>query len=62
MPEGGEILDLIDTSQPCFACMLGGDNGKTLFILTAPWTPPGGTATTGRILTAEVDAAHAGCP
>jgi sugar lactone lactonase YvrE len=60
--EGGELLEVIDTGQPCFACMLGGEDGKSLFMLTAPWTPPGGTPTKGRILMTEVDAAHAGCP
>ncbi len=60
--EGGELLEVIDTGQPCFACMLGGEDGKSLFMLTAPWTPPGGEPTKGRILMAEVDVGHAGCP
>jgi sugar lactone lactonase YvrE len=60
--EGGELLGVIDTGQPCFACMLGGDDGKSLFMLTAPWTPPGSAPTKGRILMAEVDVAHAGHP
>lgn len=60
--EGGEVLEVIDTRQPCFACMLGGEDGKSLFMLTSPWTPPGGTPTKGRILTAEVDVGHAGRP
>src|SRR5688572_4011700 len=33
--EGGEVLETIDTGAPCYACMLGGDDGKTLFMLTA---------------------------
>jgi sugar lactone lactonase YvrE len=60
--EGGALLEVIDTGQPCFACMLGGDDGKRLFMLTAPWTPPGGTPAKGRILMAEVDVAYAGRP
>ncbi len=60
--EGGEVLDVIDTTQPCFACMLGGDDGRTLFMLTAPWTAPGETPVKGRILTADVDAPHTGYP
>ena len=32
---GGKVLDVIDTGQPCYACMLGGDDGRTLFMLTA---------------------------
>ena len=34
--EGGEVLDVIDTGDRCFACMLGGDDRRTLFVLTAP--------------------------
>lgn len=60
--EGGELLEVIDTGQPCFACMLGGADGKTLFMLTSPWTGPGETPQKGRILMAEVDAPHAGLP
>jgi sugar lactone lactonase YvrE len=34
--EGGEVVDIVPTGQPCFACALGGPDGKTLFMLTAP--------------------------
>jgi sugar lactone lactonase YvrE len=33
---GGAVVETIATSQNCFACMLGGDDGKTLFMMTAP--------------------------
>jgi sugar lactone lactonase YvrE len=33
---GGAIVATVATSQPCFACMLGGDQRRTLFALTAP--------------------------
>jgi sugar lactone lactonase YvrE len=33
--EGGEIQAEVATSQPCYACMLGGPDGTTLFMLTA---------------------------
>ena len=33
--EGGDITEVVETSQPCFACMLGGDDGRTLFAITA---------------------------
>ncbi|HEY2179957.1 MAG TPA: SMP-30/gluconolactonase/LRE family protein, partial [Caulobacteraceae bacterium] len=33
--QGGAVLEVIDTGQPCFACMLGGEDGRTLFMLTA---------------------------
>lgn len=33
--EGGKLLDKITVSNHAYACMLGGDDGKTLFICTA---------------------------
>jgi sugar lactone lactonase YvrE len=33
--QGGEILETIELQQQSFACMLGGNDGRTLFILTA---------------------------
>ena len=33
--EGGEILDRIPVETNAFACMLGGDDLKTLFICTS---------------------------
>jgi sugar lactone lactonase YvrE len=60
--EGGRVLEVIDTGYPCFACMLGGEDGRTLFMLTAPWAAPGDEPRKGRILTAEVEAARAGRP
>ena len=61
--EGGEVLEVIDTGQPCFACMLGGADGRTLFMLTAVSSGPGaGTSRTGRLLAAAVDSPRAGRP
>jgi sugar lactone lactonase YvrE len=62
--EGGKLLETIDTGQPCFACMLGGDDGKTLFMLTADSSDHVDAAKTqtGKILVAEVDSARAGRP
>jgi sugar lactone lactonase YvrE len=34
--EGGEIVDRVVTSQPCFACMLGGTDRRTLYCVTSP--------------------------
>jgi len=34
--EGGEVVEMVATSQPCFACMLGGDDRRTLYCVTAP--------------------------
>jgi sugar lactone lactonase YvrE len=33
--EGGEILERVITSQGCFACMLGGEDRRTLYLVTA---------------------------
>jgi sugar lactone lactonase YvrE len=63
--EGGEVLEVVETGgQPCFACMLGGEDGRTLFMLTADSSDHGVAARemTGRILVTEVDAPHAGLP
>jgi sugar lactone lactonase YvrE len=60
--EGGEVLETVQLDMPCFACMLGGEHRKTLFMLTADWrisdSPADniarltGGARTGRLLTA----------
>ena len=62
--EGGEVTHTIDTSQPCFACMLGGPDGRTLFMLTAESSLPAIAATrrTGRIEITTVEVAHSGRP
>ena len=62
--EGGEVVQEVDTVQPCFACMLGGDDGRTLFMLTAETSQPAraGAARTGKVLTTRVSAGHAGWP
>jgi sugar lactone lactonase YvrE len=35
--EGGEVLETIDLDRGCFACALGGDDGRTLFMVTRAW-------------------------
>ena len=65
--EGGEVLDRIELDRPCYACMLGGDDGKTLFMVVAKWFGPDRMeeliqAQTGQILTASVNVPHAGWP
>jgi sugar lactone lactonase YvrE len=65
--EGGEVVDRIEIDRPCYACMLGGEDGTTLFMVVAKWFGPDRMdelmrAKTGRILTARVDAPHAGWP
>ena len=34
--EGGRVTHRVRTTQPPFACMLGGEDGRVLFICTAP--------------------------
>ncbi|MBU6227762.1 MAG: SMP-30/gluconolactonase/LRE family protein, partial [Acidobacteria bacterium] len=62
--EGGEVLEVVETGQLCFACMLGGDDGKTLFMLTADSADAHAAAAkpSGRIMVCEVDVARAGLP
>tara|TARA_A100001037_G_scaffold158863_1_gene143265 strand:- start:167 stop:1012 length:846 start_codon:yes stop_codon:yes gene_type:complete len=38
--EGGEITHRVQFDQGAFACMLGGESGKTLFVLTAGSSNP----------------------
>jgi sugar lactone lactonase YvrE len=70
--EGGEISQRIEVDLPCFACMLGGEDGRTLFMLVADWRMQEGfednirrltTETrTGELLTATVSVPSAGWP
>ena len=62
--EGGEVLQVIDTQQPCFACMLGGPDGRHLFMLTAAASRPAVASAerTGQILVTTVGVPHAGLP
>jgi len=62
--EGGEILDQVETSQTAFACMLGGDDGRTLFVMTAPDSnhEERAAARAGNIEVATVGVPHAGRP
>jgi sugar lactone lactonase YvrE len=61
--EGGEVLESIDTGQPCYACMLGGEDGRTLFMLTAgPLGVDPVASPMGKVVVARVDVGHAGLP
>jgi len=35
--EGGEVLQTVPVDRGCFACMLGGSDGSTLFVTAARW-------------------------
>ncbi|HEX6583657.1 MAG TPA: SMP-30/gluconolactonase/LRE family protein [Thermoleophilaceae bacterium] len=63
--EGGEVLETIDLDVGCFACMLGGPVGTTLFMVVREWLGVDSMADRqriGQVLTAPAPAAHAGWP
>src|SRR5262245_24510274 len=63
--EGGEVLQTIDVDRGCFACMLGGTDGRTLFMMAAEWRGMDHMmdgARTGMVLTAPAPAPHVGWP
>jgi len=65
--EGGEILDRIVLDSACFACMLGGKDGKTLFLMTAEWRGVERLSElfqsqTGQVQAVPVESPHAGRP
>jgi sugar lactone lactonase YvrE len=57
--EGGEALQTVELDRGCFACMLGGEDGRTLFMVAADMTS---AARTGQVLTKRVPAAGIGWP
>lgn len=61
--EGGKLLERITTTQPTFACMLGGRDRRTLFVMTAPDSGRSRTEESkGAIEVASVDVPGAGLP
>ena len=70
--EGGEVLSTYELEHSCFACTLGGPDGRTLFMLTADWWMNDGFEDnlhrlttgprTGRVLIAPAPAPKAGRP
>jgi sugar lactone lactonase YvrE len=63
--EGGEVLQRIELDRFCFACMLGGTDGRTLFMMAADWSGTeniGKGPGTGLVVTAEAPAGRAGRP
>jgi sugar lactone lactonase YvrE len=62
---GGEVLEVIETQGlNCYACMLGGPDGKHLFMLVAETSDAEEAAKSprGKVLVAEVDVGRAGWP
>jgi len=63
--EGGSIVKELETGEMCaFACMLGGDDGRALFVCAAPTFDETEAAAHHRssILVATVEVPHAGLP
>ena len=63
--EGGEVLQTVDVDRGCFACMLGGADGATLFITAAIWRGfehMTDGSRDGVLLSARVSVPHAGRP
>jgi sugar lactone lactonase YvrE len=63
--EGGEALQTINLDRGCFACMLGGADRGTLFMVAREWRGPAKMADegrTGQVLTAEAPAPGVGWP
>jgi sugar lactone lactonase YvrE len=63
--EGGEVLARVQADRGCFACMLGGVDGRTLFIVAAQWRGPDAMFAgepTGQILVTPAPAPRAGRP
>jgi sugar lactone lactonase YvrE len=66
--EGGQVLNTVPVDRGCFACMLGGEDGRTLFIAAAQWrgmeaAMTEGPGVTGQLLAApDRPAPHAGRP
>ncbi|MGH2539350.1 MAG: SMP-30/gluconolactonase/LRE family protein [Actinomycetota bacterium] len=61
--EGGEVLQTVELDRGCFACMLGGPDGRTLFMMAAEWPEaldPG--SRTGCVFTVEAPSPHVGRP
>ena len=63
--EGGEVLQKVTADRGCFACMLGGEDRKTLFIVAQDWRGfdnMNDGSRTGQVLTADAPAPGAGWP
>lgn len=62
--DGGEVTHHIDLELNCYACVLGGEDRRTLYLVTAPTSGRGGAAEhrEGRIERIRVDTPGADSP
>src|SRR5262249_5024722 len=59
--EGGQVVQSVQAERGCFACMLGGADGRTLFIVATEWLGASNMANaprTGQVLTTIAPSAH----
>ena len=65
--EGGDVLQTVSVELGCFACMLGGPDRRTLFVVATEWRgmekiAEVAQARTGQVLTIEAPASGVGWP
>jgi sugar lactone lactonase YvrE len=63
--EGGEVLKTVELDRGAFACILGGPERRTLFIVCQDWRGAGNWASgprTGQVVAVAAPAAAAGWP
>ena len=62
--EGGEVLETVELDRGCFACALGGDDRRTLFMMAAQFSTTDAMSEepTGQVLTTAAPAPGVGWP
>ena len=63
--EGGEVLQTVELDRGCFACALGGADGRTLYLVAQEWSGPAQIAEgprTRQVLAVPAPAPAAGRP
>ena len=58
--EGGKVTDRVAVNNGAFACMLGGENGTTLHILTSRTSDPEACARQKSAAVEIIEVTHAG--
>jgi sugar lactone lactonase YvrE len=62
---GGEVVQTLDIDRGAFACMLGGADGRSLYVAAAVWRGMdaiGDGSRDGQLLVQQVDVPHSGRP
>jgi sugar lactone lactonase YvrE len=58
--EGGQVLETVTADRGCFSCMLGGEDGRLLYIVANRYGEAG--ASDGIVLVHHAEVPHAGRP